>query len=458
MKALVSCDRNAPWLENVASNGDTVPIKYVSSINPESLGESTDEDRGILYIDIGNVDSNGNITALQAMKFGNAPSRARRVVRRGDVVVSTVRTYLRAIAAVEEEDPRLIASTGFAVVRPNPRRVHPGFMRHWLRSDPVVDEVCARSVGISYPATNASEVGSIPVVLPPLPTQRAIADFLDRKTAAIDALIEKKERLLELLAEKRAALIHRAVTKGLDPSVPMKDSGVPWIGEIPEHWDARRFKFLTTESIAGPYGSSLTKAMYTTEGYRVYGQQQVIPDDFKVGDYYISPEKFETMRRYEVRPDDLLISVMGTVGKAAVVPPDVEPGIINPRLVMYRIDQSQVSVRFLQLFILSDAGQAPLLEAAQGSTMDGLNMGIIGELRVAIPPRDEQDEVNRAARKAASMVEDVAAKIRNQLAAMKEYRQALITAAVTGQLDITAAEDQPLLAAEPSLHASPEAR
>ena len=136
--------------------------------------------------------------------------------------------------------------------------------------------------------------------LPETDEQRVIAAFLDRETAKIDALVAKKERLIELLQEKRTALITRAVTKGLDPNVPMKDSGVEWLGGIPAHWLVARIKYTLVDRISGPFGSSLTKDSYGGSTYRVYGQEQVIPADFAVGDYYIPESKFRAMKRYAV--------------------------------------------------------------------------------------------------------------------------------------------------------------
>jgi hypothetical protein len=169
------------------------------------------------------------------------------------------------------------------------------------------------------------------------------------------------------------SFLSQAVTKGLNPNVPMKDSGVEWLGKVPAHWGMTKLKHLVAESVAGPYGASLTKDMYTSSGYRVYGQQQVIPDDFTVGDYYISEAKFDEMRRYSVYKGDVLVSVMGTIGKVAVVPGDVEPGIINPRLVRYRCSEC-IRPRYLQRVLLSQKHQEHLLFEAKGTTMDGLNI------------------------------------------------------------------------------------
>ena len=171
MKPLVSCDRNAPWLPQIKGDWDRLALKYAAEINARTLPESTDPEREIRYIDISSVSSAGRVERIESMKFGSAPSRARRVVRYGDTVVSTVRTYLRAVAPVPEEVADLIASTGFAVVSPRQGVFRPRFLAYWLQSSHFVDEVCARSVGVSYPATNASEVGAIPSPLPPTPTQ-----------------------------------------------------------------------------------------------------------------------------------------------------------------------------------------------------------------------------------------------------------------------------------------------
>ncbi len=354
------------------------------------------------------------------------------LVRKGDIVYSKIRPALRKIFRAPEDG---MCSADMYAIRPSVG-VDAGYLFWAMLTDGFNEAAVLASDRVAMPKVNRETLAEFPLPLAPAEHQRAIADFLDRKTGAIDALIEKKERLIALLAEKRAALIHQAVTKGLDPTVPMKPSGIPWIGDIPAHWQVLRLKTCVREAVAGPYGSSLTKAMYVESGFRVYGQQQVIPDDFTVGDYYISPDKFETMRRYEVRPGDLLVSVMGTIGRVAVVPANVEPGIINPRLVLYRLRAEVTSSRFAQLSLMSHGCQAALLEAAQGSTMDGLNLVILGELRLAVPPLAEQTRIVAFSRAHAKRLDACISHVVSQVARLREYRQALITAAVTGQLEI----------------------
>ncbi len=284
----------------------------------------------------------------------------------------------------------------------------------------------------SISSTNIME---LPLVLPTVDEQTTIATFLDYETAKIDALVAEQEKLIALLQEKRQAVISHAVTKGMDPNVPMKDSGVEWLGKIPAHWECIRLKQLVIEAVAGPYGASLTKAMYAPQGYRVYGQQQAIADDFSIGDYYISVEKYGEMRRYTVSEGDVLISVMGTIGKVAVVPPDAEPGIINPRLVRYRCGDL-IEPRFLQRVLMSQEHQEQLFLESNGTTMDGLNMLTLGRVPIPTPPIGEQVEILKFLKAQAQEFDPLILAAQAAIALLQERRTALISAAVTGQIDV----------------------
>ena len=224
-----------PGVNSVPSHWAVVPIKHIASSNDDVLTEDTSEDYVIEYVEISSVDGVKGILSTETCQFKNAPSRARRRVQHGDVIVSTVRTYLKAIASVEHPVDNLVVSTGFAVIRPR-ASLYPRFASYLFKTNYVVDEVIARSVGVSYPAINPSELVRIHAVVPPLNEQIAVAAFLDREIAKIDALIAKQERLIAVLQEKRQALISHAVTRGLNPDALVKDRGLEWLGEVPAHW------------------------------------------------------------------------------------------------------------------------------------------------------------------------------------------------------------------------------
>ncbi|MBC7293421.1 MAG: restriction endonuclease subunit S [Thermoleophilia bacterium] len=208
-------DSGVEWLGEIPAHWEMKRLKYLALLNPESLGEDTDPGMEMIYVDIGGVDSFGRIVEREALTFGSAPTRARRLVRDGDVIVSTVRTYLRAIAAIRDPELNLVVSTGFAVVRPADR-LTAGYAAYALRASYFVERVVADSKGASFPAINESELATYPLPVPPEAEQLVIAAFLDRETAKIDALIAKVREGIERLKEYRTALISAAVTGKID--------------------------------------------------------------------------------------------------------------------------------------------------------------------------------------------------------------------------------------------------
>ena len=202
------------WLGDVPEHWEGRRLKYSASINDEALPETTDPDLEMTYVDISSVNAAKGISSTTKVSFEDAPSRARRIVRDGDTIVSTVRTYLRAIAAIQDPIPNTVVSTGFAVVRP--RSVCAPFMSYALHESGFIEAIMARSVGVSYPAINASEIGMLPITLPEIAEQHTISDFLDHETKKLDSLITKIEMATERLQEYRAALITAAVTGKID--------------------------------------------------------------------------------------------------------------------------------------------------------------------------------------------------------------------------------------------------
>ncbi len=208
-------DSGVEWLGEIPAHWEVERLKYLGLLNPQSLDENTDPGFEMVYVDIGGVDSVGRIVEREALTFGSAPTRARRIVRGGDVIVSTVRTYLRAIAVINNNESNLVVSTGFAVVRPN-RGLTTDFAAYALRAPYFVERVVANSTGVSYPAINESEMATYALAVPPAPEQRAIAAFLERETTKIDALIAKIREGIQRLKEYRTALISAAVTGKID--------------------------------------------------------------------------------------------------------------------------------------------------------------------------------------------------------------------------------------------------
>ncbi|MCZ0942065.1 MAG: restriction endonuclease subunit S [Gammaproteobacteria bacterium] len=194
-----------------SSNFELRKLKHVATINDDALGEETDPEYELQYVDISNVDSSGQIHSVATYQFSNAPSRARRRVRDGDVIVSCVRTYLQAIAPIQNPPENLIVSTGFAVVRPNPRVLDARFIRYALRESSFLADVERRSVGVSYPAINASDLREISIPVPSLQIQENIVVRVEAEIHKIDRLHALTKSAQALLEERKAAVISEAV-------------------------------------------------------------------------------------------------------------------------------------------------------------------------------------------------------------------------------------------------------
>ena len=204
-------DSGITWVGAIPAHWETKRLKNIAGINSETLTETTNPNYTIQYLDISNVDELEGISQIQEMQFEDAPSRARRIVRRGDTIISTVRTYLKSVAYLENPPDNLIVSTGFAVLRPK-LGIDPKFLCVLVKCNEFVETVVSHSVGVGYPAINPSELSCLPVWVPPLLEQLAIAAYLDRATARIDTLSAKVETAIARLREYRSALISSAVT------------------------------------------------------------------------------------------------------------------------------------------------------------------------------------------------------------------------------------------------------
>ena len=237
-------DSGVEWLGAVPAHWKVRRIKDWLRVNQAVLPEDADPGYEFNYLDISAVQAGRLVVGPKRLKFGSSPSRARRAVRAGDTIVSTVRPYLNAVWHVDEQASDLVASTGFAVLTPQ-AETEPAFVGFLCRSQPFVDSVTSRSVGVAYPAIPETQLATLTVAVPPLAEQTAIVRFLDYADRRIRQYIRAKETLIALLEEQKQAVIHQAVNGRIDvrtgqPYPAYKDYGVEWLPEVPAHWSMRR--------------------------------------------------------------------------------------------------------------------------------------------------------------------------------------------------------------------------
>jgi len=414
-------------------------IKNIASIRYGLSQPPPIDDDGCPFIRATNVD-NGRIVDRELMRVRDAmpgPARDARL-RTGDIIVVRSGAYTGDSSIIPARYDGSLA--GYDMIVRATDRVVPSYLAWCLLSAPVRDGqfslVTARA---AQPHLNAEDLGNCEIAVPNLDVQKVVCRYLDRRTATIDALVEKKQRLVERLREKRQALITEAVTRGLDPNVPRKASGIESVGEVPSHWRLLRLMHLTQPDRPITYGIVLP-------GPHVDGGIPVV----KSGDCHpgklrrerlkcTTPEIEAPYARARLRSGDLVIAIRGSVGAAAIVPPDVEGANLTQDAARIAPTQGVIN-RWLLYAVQSSAVWAQLEAGVLGATVQGINIRDLKRPIVPTPPLDEQRRIADHLDAATARLDRAVAAIAAQLDRLREYRQALITEAVTGRIPLARME------------------
>lgn len=425
-------DSGVEWIGKIPSHWEMTKLKYLTSCNDEVLPDNTPNDYIIQYVEIGDVSSVEGIKNITEYEFKSAPSRARRITRIGDVIVSTVRTYLKAISKIEKEG--LVVSTGFAVLRPY--NIYENYLGYAVLSEKFMNEVVSKSEGVSYPAINSTALINIKVPLPTFEEQILISKFLQDKCGKIDKAIATQEKRVELLKELRQNIITQAVTRGINPNAPLKDSGVEWIGKVPGHWENAPIKY----TVKSPYnsfidGDWIESKVIVSDGIRYLTTGNVGALKYKEqGNGFISESTFKELNCSEVFPGDILISRLNEpIGRACIVPDLGYRIVVAVDNVIYRPDTKLYDKKFLvyQMNCKPYADMANFI--ARGSTMSRVSRTTLGHFKLVVPPFSEQQEIVSYIEAKTARLDKSIEKAEHQIELLQELKQSIITEVVTGK-------------------------
>jgi type I restriction enzyme S subunit len=320
-----------------------------------------------------------------------------------------------------------------AYIAVSPTNASPDFLNYLFRAYDHSKVFYSMGGGLRQ-AFKFSDIRRLPIYTPPIDEQHAIASFLDGETAKIDALVAEQRRLVELLKEKRQAVISHAVTKGLDPTVPMKPSGIPWLGDVPEHWDVQRVKTVTSFVTSGPRGWSER----ITETGALFIQSGDLDDKLNInfeGCKRVYVENDAEAARTQLLEGDVVICVTGAkTGNVAVCKFCPETAYVNQHVCLIR-PTSQINSSFLGIQLKSDLGQT-YFAVSQYGLKQGLSLESVKEAPVVLPPLREQamvvDFISGENDKFNSLITEA----ERAICLLQERRTALISAAVTGKIDV----------------------
>lgn len=350
-------------------------------------------------------------------------------LRQGDILVSEGGDAGRT--AVFDVDEEFYFQNAINRVRPvGNAKILPEFIYYWfafLKVAGYVEMVCNVATIAHF---TAEKVKAAPLALPPLKTQRRIAQFLDKKTASIDGLIEKKRALLDRLAEKRQALITHAVTKGLDPICPMKDSGVDWLGEIPTHWVVLPVK-RAAELQSGHTPDKKIDAYWAdcdipwvslNDTATLRANDYISETAFNVNELGLANSSARLLRERAV-----VFTRDATIGESAIT---TRPMAVSQHIIAWLCNEELVIPEFLLFAIYGMTTE--LMKLTNGSTIKTIGLSDVKRIRVALPPIKEQHAIISHVFEGKAKINDVSEQIASSIDRLTEYRAAMIAAAVTG--------------------------
>lgn len=414
-------DSGVKWIGEIPGHWEIRRLKNVVLCNAETLSENFPKDEVIKYVEISDVNYTSGITNIQRMPFGEAPSRARRITKKNDVIVSTVRTYLKAVAKIQEDG--LIVSTGFAVL--HPLIGNSSFLSYFALSESFIHNVIVNSKGISYPAITASDLICIAMPLPPLSEQEAIVTYLDTKVAKIDEYISIAEKKIAALEELRQTIIAEAVTRGIHKDVPMKDSGVKWIGMIPEHWKIRKMKFVFKERSEKGYPNEPVLSATQSNG--------VIPQSMYENRVVVVNKGFENLKL--VCKGDFVISLRSFQGGIEYA---YYRGIISAAYTILTKSAEFLNEGYVKNLFKSHPF-VQLLKTCVTGIREGqnINYSLLRDKYIPVPPLAEQQEIVTYIEAKVANINQLCQAERSQIEKLKEYKQRLISDVVTGKVKVT---------------------
>lgn len=408
------------WIGRVPEHWETLRIKRVAALRNE---RRNDLPIGWTYVGLEDVEPESGRYAPTKGESRLSDDSMVGVFRAGDVLYGKLRPYLRK-AIVAERDG--VCSTEFLVLIAG--RAAATWLHCWLLTPDVTQQIEAGCDGAKMPRADWEHVGSIPMPLPPPAEQSAIAAALDRETIRIDALIAKKTCFIELLKEKRSALITHAVTKGFDPDVKMKDSGVEWIGDVPAHWQIRRVATLFREAIRPGDPDLPILSISIHDGIT---DDELAPED---RDRRVS--QIEDRTKYKrVAPGDLAYNMMrawqGAFGAVTV------DGLVSPAYVVAE-PADDFRTAYIEHLLRTSSAIEEMRRYSRGIADFRMRLywDYFRDLKVCLPPEDEQNAILDLISAETRRIDLLTVKTQYSIDLLKERRSAFITAAVTGQIDL----------------------
>ena len=429
------------WLGEIPAGWTTQKLKFVARVQPSNVDKKSKEnEEKVLLCNYTDVYYNEEITAdLPFMKATASDVQIRKfTLKSGDTIITKDSEDPNDIAVpayVPEDLEGVVCGYHLALLRPE-NGTCGGYLKRVMDTHYARSFFATRANGITRYGLGIYAISNFILPFPPLEEQKQIAAFLDKETAKIDALVDKQEQLITLLREKRQAIISHAVTRGLNPNVKMKESGIEWLGEVPEHWEVKKLKYIVTKPLM--YGANEAAIDEDRDQPRfvritdIRNNGTLREDTFRSLPYHLA-------RPYMLQEGDILLARSGTVGKSFIYSSDWGECCFAGYLIKASIDISKASPYWFYRYTESDYYWNWISSTLIQTTIQNVSAAKYNNFPLCIPPKREQERIIAFLDSETTKIDTLIEKCETAIDLLKERRTALISAAVTGKIDVRSA-------------------
>lgn len=430
-------DSGVEWVGEIPSNWSVEPV--FSVFDPTTEKNLDGKESNVLSLSYGHI-----IRRDVEKNFGLLPEsfNTYQIVNAGDIILrlTDLQNDKRSLRVGLAKEKGIITSAYLKLFTKD--GLNPRFAYRLLHSYDTTQVFYGLGGGLRQ-SMKFEDFRRLPILVPPLSEQEKIADFLDSEIVQLDTLIEKQQRLIELLTEKRQAVISHAVTKGLNPDVPMKDSGVEWLGEVPEHWRVCRLKYIKDKKpnafVDGPFGSNL-KSVHFVDNGDVF----VIESNFATTGFInesklktITLNHFKTISRSEAQAGDIIISKIGArYGMSSILPQLSKKCVVSGNSLKLSLNSKICNTEYINLLLQHLKKEDAMDDGVNVTAQPALSLGSLNNLPVILPPLEEQSRIVSHLNDVLETISNLSEHAVAAIQLMQERRTALISAAVTGKIDV----------------------
>ena len=440
------------WLERIPAHWATVPLKYSIGKSPFSfvdgdwIESKVIESEGIRYLTTGNVgvinykeQGNGFISEKTFRELNCTE------VFPGDVLISRLNFPIGRACIVPDLGYKIVVAVDNVIFRPDETKYNKKFLVYQMNCYPYSENANFIARGSTMQRITRTQLGALKLCIPPLEEQNAMVTYLDKKCSEIDNVISAQQKRIALLQELKQSVITHAVTKGLDPNVEIKDSGVEWIGEVPSHWEIMAIKHLIdllSDYDANGSFADISKNCNINNGNPyawMVRTTDLVNKRYGIvdGNNYCDLKTYKYLKKSSLFPNDIIIAKRGDIGKVFLIPNMSIPMTLAPNTYLLKTKKGMVYNVFLFYVLSSECGQISLSLNNKSTTLGAIYKDDVKAISIPVPPLSEQKVIATYLDKKCTSIDSSISKAQHQVELLQEYKQSLITEVVTGKRKVS---------------------